>query len=139
MRNPVLTEASIEVVPSERVASNPAQILTLDLTTCKVVDFASFSSDFTLEVTQDCNITAIGGYFDAIFDQMAEHVAVLPTGPQFTPTHWKQTVFYLEEVVSAKKGDLLKGHIKVSRPPKDARGILVALTFQGRSRMYDMA
>jgi hypothetical protein len=37
-----------------------AEILHLDLTTCKVEDFAEFSSDFEFEVNCDCKITAIG-------------------------------------------------------------------------------
>ena len=37
-----------------------AEILHLDLTTCKVEDFAEFASDFEFEVNCDCKITAIG-------------------------------------------------------------------------------
>ena len=53
MKEPVLTEASIEVIPKEKVASNLAEILRLDLTKCKVEDFAEFSTDFELEINCD--------------------------------------------------------------------------------------
>ena len=46
------------MVPKEKIASNLAEILHLNLTTCKVEDFAEFYSDF--EVNCDCKITAIG-------------------------------------------------------------------------------
>ena len=60
MKESVLIEASVEVVSREKFASNLAETLHLDLTTCKVEDFAEFSSDFQFEVNCDCKITAIG-------------------------------------------------------------------------------
>ena len=60
MKESVLIEASVEVVSREKFASNLAEILHLDLTTCKVEDFAEFYSDFEFEVNCDCKITAIG-------------------------------------------------------------------------------
>ena len=44
LKESVLIEAS--VVPKEKIASNLAEILHLDLTTCKVEDFAEFYLDF---------------------------------------------------------------------------------------------
>ena len=83
-------------------------------------------------------ITAIGGSFDTKFAQMKNSVN-LSTSPWCKPTHWKQTVFYLEKPISVKKGQVLEGHISVSRPPKDARGLLVKISIGGQSRTYDMA
>ena len=138
MKDPVLTEASVEVVPSDKVKSQLAQILELDLTKCTIEDFASFQSEFELKISETCNITAIGGSFDTIFAQMKNAVN-LSTSPHTPPTHWKQTVFYLEEPIKAQKDEILKGKISVSRPPKDARGLLVKLEIGGQSRVYDMA
>ena len=39
----------------------------------------------------------------------------LPTGPMNNYTHWKQTVFYMDQVLDLKKGDLIEGTID-SRP-----------------------
>ena len=138
MKDPVLTEGSVEVVPSEKVKSNLAQILELDLTKCTIEDFASFESDFELKITEDCEVTAIGGSFDTIFAQMQNPVN-LSTSPHTPPTHWKQTVFYLETPIKAKKDEVLPGKISVSRPPKDARGLLVKVQIGNQCRVYDMA
>ena len=46
-----------------------AEILHLDLTTCKVEDFDEFYSDFEFAVNCDCKITAIGVCFDTEFAQ----------------------------------------------------------------------
>jgi len=109
------------------------------LTKCTIEDFASFQSDFELKISENCNITAIGGSFDTIFAQMLNNPVNLSTSPHTPPTHWKQTVFYLEEPIKAQKDEMLKGKISVSRPPKDARGLLVKLELRGQSRIYDMA
>ena len=138
MKDPVLTEGSVEVVPSEKVKSQLAQILELDLTKCTIEDFASFESDFELKIIEDCDVTAIGGSFDTIFAQMQNPVN-LSTSPHTPPTHWKQTVFYLEAPIKALKDEILRGKISVSRPPKDARGLLVKLQIGNQSRVYDMA
>ena len=138
MKDPVLTEASVEVIPKEKIASNLVEILHLDLTRCKIEDFAEFSSDFEFEINTDDKITAIGGSFDTKFAQMKNSVN-LSTSPRAKPTHWKQTVFYLEKPISVSKGQILQGNISVSRPPKDARGLLVKITIANQSRIYDMA
>ena len=137
MKEPVLMEASIEIVPKNKVASELYEILNLRLTQCKINDFASFKADFELLVHQDGPITAIGGCFDTIFT--LQNSVTLPTGPMTDPTHWKQTVFYLEEKISKKKGDTLKGSIHVYRPPKDLRSLLIKLDVEKQSRIYDMA
>ena len=138
MKDPVLTEASVEVIPKEKIASNLVEILHLDLTRCKIEDFAEFSSDFEFEINTDDKITAIGGSFDTKFAQMKNSVN-LSTSPWAKPTHWKQTVFYLEKPICVTKGQILKGNISVSRPPRDARGLLVKITIENQSRIYDMA
>ena len=137
LKEPVLTEASVEVVPKSKVASELFEILQLELTECKVEDFAEFKADFKLKMTNEGPITAIGGCFDTIFQ--LQNPITLPTGPNTEPTHWKQTIFYLEDKIPAKKGDILDGKIHVYRPPKDARSLMVKLSIGGQCRTYDMA
>ena len=67
MRAPILEEASVEEVPEAAICSDPAQVLDLDLNTC-CVDDTQFNTNFTLNITRDCNLTAIVGYFDTYFD-----------------------------------------------------------------------
>ena len=137
MKEPVLTEASIEIVPKDKIASEIHEILNLNLDKCKIQDFADFKSDFELKMVQDGPVTAIGGCFDTIFG--LNNPVTLPTDPKNDPTHWKQTIFYLEEPISVQKGQTLQGHIHVYRPPKDARSLMVKLKIGNQVRTYDMA
>ena len=125
MRAPLLEEANVEVVPASALVSHPASVLDLDLNTCSVSD-TEFKSDFRLELTADCDITAIVGYFDTYFD--LPHPVVFSTGPAATPTHWKQTVFYLPRALPGRAGQVLQCRIVCKRMKTDARALKVALT-----------
>ena len=48
-------------------------------------------------------------YWDAIFP--GKERVTLPTGPMHQYTHWKQTVFYMDQVLDLKQGDLIYGEI----------------------------
>ena len=109
----------------------------MNLDKCKIEDFADFKADFELKMVHDGPVTAIGGCFDTIF--ALKNPVTLPTDPQNDPTHWKQTIFYLENPISVQKGQILPGHIHVYRPPKDARGLMVKLKIGNQVRIYDMA
>eukprot|EP00088_Acartia_fossae_P030332 TRINITY_DN3130_c0_g1_i1.p1 TRINITY_DN3130_c0_g1~~TRINITY_DN3130_c0_g1_i1.p1 ORF type:complete len:566 (+),score=127.74 TRINITY_DN3130_c0_g1_i1:27-1724(+) len=134
MRAPILEEASVEVVPSASVCSEPALVLDLDLNTCSVED-TQFDTQFTLNITRDCNLTAIVGYFDTYFDLEEEKVS-FSTGPQATPTHWKQTIFYLPSRLSVKSGQQLTCKIVCKRMKCDSRALKVALTIDGQVYKY---
>ena len=60
------------------------------------------------------------------------------TVPHGTPTHWKQTLFYLDPAVRVTPGEVVPGSITVSRPKGDARSIDVQLRFKDREQKYSM-
>jgi protein arginine N-methyltransferase 3 len=133
MRAPILAEANVEVVPSSSVISDPALVLDLDLNTCTVED-TQFNTPFTLNITRDCNLTAIVGYFDTYFNLSSP--VMFSTGPQATPTHWRQTVFYLPAKLAVKAGQQLACNILCKRMKSDSRALKVALTVEGAVYKY---
>ena len=134
MRGPILGEANVEVVGSEHIVSNSQRVHDLDITTCTVAD-TEFSSDFSLEISRTCDLTAIVGYFDTFFE-LEERPVEFSTGPLATPTHWKQTVFYLPEVLPVVKDQVVSGKITCKRMSTDVRALKVALTLEGRQYRY---
>jgi hypothetical protein len=54
------------------------------------------------------------------------------------PTHWKQTVFYLEKKLEVEKDQILKGKITVKRSPINVRGLKVVLTIDGNTQTYSL-
>lgn len=101
MRPEVLREASIETVPENKILSNEAVVLQLDLKTCTTQE-TEFSKAFQLKITREDRLTAFAGSFDVAFNM--DHSVILSTSPYHTPTHWKQTVFYLPEPITVHAG-----------------------------------
>jgi len=133
MKEPVLGEANVEVVPDQCVVSSQAKVLELDMNKCSVED-TEFNTSFTLEVTKDCEVTAILGYFDTFFD--LPNPVMFSTGPCATPTHWKQTIFYLSEKLSCKQNQKINGRIICKRMKTDARALKVSLELDGKVYRY---
>ena len=125
MRSPILAEASVEVVPAAAVVSAPATVLNLDIIRCKVED-TEFDARFTLRIERSCDLTALVGYFDTFFDLTSP--VSFSTGPAATPTHWKQTVFYLPHRLPVTADQVLNCRIVCKRMKSDARALKVALT-----------
>ena len=47
-----------------------------------------------------------------------------------TTTHWKQTVFYLNDVLTARKGEKIKGTLKCVPNEKNPRDLDFVITYE---------
>ena len=136
MRAPILEEASVEVIPERCVVSDSVSVLDLDINTCSIND-TQFSASFQLTVTKDCELTGICGYFDIFFD-LPQKPIMFSTGPHVTPTHWKQTVFYLPEKLPVKNQEQLQCSIVCKRMKTDVRALKISLTINEKTYRYIM-
>ncbi|KAG7174128.1 arginine N-methyltransferase 3-like [Homarus americanus] len=93
-----------------------------------------FTSRFSLTVERDGRLTGLVGYFDTYFDMPS--AVFFSTGPHSTPTHWKQTVFYLPEPRAIKKGEILEGSISVRRKRREVRSLDVGIYFDNQTFKY---
>jgi len=132
-----MLEPLVDTVSENAIVTDHCAILSIDLYNVKKEEL-DFRAPFRLKGTRQDACHAFVVYFDIWFTSASPPVH-FSTGPHAEYTHWKQTVFYLEEPIKAQKDEMLKGKISVSRPPKDARGLLVKLELCGQSRIYDMA
>lgn len=124
MKSDVISEAVVEVVPDERIVANSAILTEIDINTC-TTGTPDFTAPFELEITKDCTVTGLVGYFDTFFD--LEVPVMFSTGPKTKKTHWKQTVFYLPKVLDMQQGDTLKGTLICKRKPTNVRGLSVTI------------
>ena len=74
------------------------------------------------------NLTGFAGWFSVIFDGTsstttvkAKHPITLSTGPEVGITHWGQQVFYLQNVIPIKSGDIIHGNITMKRKKDNKR------------------
>merc|ERR1719262_7396 len=120
-----MTEPLVDVVPSNQVVSDNCCILELDLFTIKKEDL-DFKSNFELTINRKEFIHGLTAFFDVEF--RACHT---PTGFTTAPfgeyTHWKHTVFYLDDQIRGDKGQKITGTIQVQKHPKNPRDLVILL------------
>ncbi|XP_058825042.1 uncharacterized protein LOC131685372 [Topomyia yanbarensis] len=133
MKKEVLREATVEVCKPEHVITNANIIANFDLMEVDV-DCPNFSYNFELVVKRKCKLTALVGYFDTFFE-LPEHVE-FSTSPYTKPTHWKQTLFYVEEPIAVEEGQVIKGKFICRRDPKDARSLFITIEYLGKVLKY---
>ncbi|XP_033216903.1 protein arginine N-methyltransferase 3 isoform X2 [Belonocnema kinseyi] len=133
MKAEVVREPSIEICNAHELITSVAQIQSFDL--YKVdTECVNFSSSFELSVKKTGSLTAIVGYFDVFFD--LDNPISFSTGPQASPTHWKQTVFSLSEPISITEGEMVTGKLICRRHVKDVRGLIVTIQIKNISQVY---
>ncbi|XP_036442269.1 protein arginine N-methyltransferase 3 [Colossoma macropomum] len=137
MKKAVVPEAVVEVLKPETVISEPAVIQTLD---CNAVTISEleFTADFNLKITASTHCTAVVGYFDIFFNRGCTNKVMFSTSPHCTKTHWKQTVFLLENPIPVQSGDKLPGRITVRKNRKDPRALLVTLNLADWRQTYSL-
>jgi len=114
-------EPLVDTVDPNQVVTDFDTIAIIDTQTCTKADLA-FTVPFTLTCNRDDYIHAIVCHFDNFFG--SSHTAVeFSTGPHAQYTHWKQTVFYLNETLTVKAGEVLKGTLMCKPNEKNPRDL----------------
>ena len=52
------------------------------------------------------------------------------TGPRSRYTHWKQTVFYLNEALTLHKGEVIEGVVACARNDKNPRDLNISFKYK---------
>ena len=97
-----MTEPLVDTVDMKAVVTDPAAVISLDLYTVKPEDLA-FTMPFTLNSRRNDFIHALIAWFDIDFTKCHKPIR-FSTGPHTKYTHWKQTVFYLRDVLTVEEG-----------------------------------
>lgn len=106
---------------------------------------SDFSSAFSLRIVKAGKVHGLIGWFDSFFTadgrvmpclsleekEAPERAgeAAFSTSPRSTPTHWKQTVFWLNEAVEAEQGDEIKGTFSCRKGKDNTRELEVELVY----------
>jgi len=133
MREDILKEAIIDIVNPSEIISSPALLKTFDILHMSKDDQA-FISSFELVIVKTGVCHALVGYFDTEFkwDHWAKPQSgfevKFSTGPNACATHWKQTLFCLEEPLPyLEEGDFLKGNLTCRKDSRNFRGLNILI------------
>ncbi|CDK29163.1 unnamed protein product [Kuraishia capsulata CBS 1993] len=111
-----MAEPLVDIVDNNSVVTNAVTVSEIDINTVKISDLP-FETPFKLKAFRSDLVHAVVAWFDIDFpfDSKNGEKVTFSTGPHAHYTHWKQTVFYLNQVLDVKKDEVVEGMI-ASRP-----------------------
>jgi SAM-dependent methyltransferase len=121
-------EPIVDTVESSQINSSTCSILETDIATCTVSEL-EYEVPFSVIFSRDDYVHALVLWFDVEFTHSHKPTG-FSTGPQYPYTHWKQTVFYLNSVLTVKKGERMEGTISCKKNPKNPRDQDFAIHFK---------
>jgi len=107
IREVAMTEPLVDVVEAKQVVSNSCLIKEVDLYTVNKDDL-TFNSPFHLQIRRNDYVHALITYFNIEFTKCHKRTG-FSTAPESRYTHWKQTVFYLDDYLTVKHGEEING------------------------------
>jgi protein arginine N-methyltransferase 1 len=122
-----LSEPLVDTVEVKAAVTDPASVITLDLYTCTTADLA-FSIPFSLKCRRDDFIHALVAWFDIDFTACHKPIR-FSTGPHTKYTHWKQTVFYLQEVLTVQQDEEVSCRLVVKPNEKNRRDLDITVDY----------
>jgi len=124
-----ITEPLVDSVDGRQVNSTHCKIHEIDLMTVTPEDAGKLDCTFSIRANRDDYIHAMVLYWTCEFSKCHTPIG-FTTGPGAQYTHWKQTVFYLDEDVTAKKGEELCGTIKCTQNKSNKRDLDFEINYE---------
>jgi len=123
-----MREPLVDVVEPHMIVTNAMPVLKVDITKVQKSDL-SFSAPFRLTAARNDFVHAIVAYFDIEFSKCHKPIH-FSTGPRSRYTHWKQTVFYLEDVLSIRQNEVVSGNLSCKPNQKNPRDLDITLDYE---------
>lgn len=125
-----MAEPLVDIIESHTINTSTAKLYEIDLNTVKIEDLAFFKK-FTLTASRDDQVHALVAWFDIVFpSDKKESQVEFSTGPYHRPTHWKQTIFYLDDVVSVKQGEKIVGSLACRPNSQNPRELDIEIQYE---------
>jgi protein arginine N-methyltransferase 1 len=124
IKDVALAEPLVDTVDAKSICTEAVAFKTLDIATCTSADL-SFEAPFSMRVLRNDYAHAFVCYFDCEFSKCHKPIS-FSTAPGSQYTHWKQTVFYLPDVLTVTAGDVVSGTVSSRPNPKNPRDLDIA-------------
>ena len=123
----VMKEPLVDTVDSNMIMSDPCKILDLDLVRCNKGD-VEFATQYQLRMKYTDRVHGLVAWFDTPFSEL-ERPVMLSTSPYKKYTHWKQTVFYMEQDLDVREGDVIYGSVACRQSRANHRELDVKISY----------
>ncbi|CAC5395063.1 protein arginine N-methyltransferase 1-like isoform X2 [Mytilus californianus] len=122
IRKTAIAEPLVDVVDPNMVVTNACLVKEVDIYTVQLDDL-SFTAPFHLQCRRSDYIHALVTYFNIEFTKCHKRTG-FSTAPEAPYTHWKQTVFYFDQLdLTVKKGEELYGTLSVKPNKNNVRDL----------------
>ncbi|KAF7813913.1 putative protein arginine N-methyltransferase 1 [Senna tora] len=138
IKKQAIMEPLVDTVDQNQIVTNSQLLKTMDISKMAPGD-VSFTAPFKLVAERDDYIHALVAYFDVSFTKCHKLMGFstgyvdspvnLFAGPRSRTTHWKQTVLYLEDVLTVCEGESIVGSMTVSPNKKNPRDVDIMLKY----------
>jgi protein arginine N-methyltransferase 1 len=123
-----MTEPLVDTVDFKAVVTDPAAVITFDLYTVQPADLA-FTLPYTITAKRSDFVHALIAWFDIEFSACHKPIR-FSTGPHTKYTHWKQTVFYLQDALTVEDGETIEGVLSNKPSEKNHRDLDIKITYK---------
>jgi len=128
IRELALLEPLVDSVDARNICTEHCQILSVDLYNVKKEEI-NFKSPFKIKVSRKDTVHAFVAYFDIWFTD-CHKIVHFSTGPHAKYTHWKQTVFYLEDPLYVERDEEIIGTLASQRNRKNPRDLDIKIHYK---------
>lgn len=128
LKDVALTEPLVDTVEMRACVTDPSPVFSIDLYTVTPADLA-FQASFVLDCRRSDFIHALIAWFDIEFTACHKPIK-FSTGPHTKYTHWKQTVFYLREVLTVEEGEQVRGILSSKPNEQKKRDLDISIAYQ---------
>ncbi|KAJ8766925.1 hypothetical protein K2173_011743 [Erythroxylum novogranatense] len=127
IKKQAIMEPLVDTVDQNQIVTTCQLLKTMDISKMVSGD-VSFTVPFKLVAERDDFIHALVAYFDVSFTKCHKFMG-FSTGPRSRATHWKQTVLYLEDVLTICEGEAVTGNLTVAPNKKNPRDVDIMLKY----------
>lgn len=128
MKESALSEPLVDTVEMKALVTDPCPVMVIDLNTVTTAQLA-FSEPFQIRAQRNDFIHALIAWFDIDFTACHKPIR-FSTGPHTKYTHWKQTVFYLREVLTVEEGESVRGYLSNKPNDKKRRDLDIKIDYE---------
>ncbi|OAF69711.1 hypothetical protein A3Q56_02566 [Intoshia linei] len=128
----VIAEPIVDYVEIGNVCTDIKEIFRVNMYSIKPED-VNFEQKFSLKFKRSDYMHAFIIYFDVHFNEC--HVPIkFSTGPYTPPTHWKQTIMYMKDYITALEDEIVHGTITFKQNDANPRflDLIVDFKFEGQ-------
>jgi len=137
IRKVAVNEPLVDVVDPKQIVTNSCLVKEVDMYTIQLSDL-TFKSSFHLSCRRSDYIQAFVTYFSIEFTKCHKPVG-FSTDPHSRYTHWKQTIFYLDDYVTVKKGEEVFGSFQLKPNERNNRDLDFVLEIDFKGELSTMA